>query len=515
MGLFPIILLPLLPRIERDFQGVDNHHASVQGSETYCMNQITDSVSHNGTLTCGDNKNGDMGTLDRPTDQESTEKNGKEVTNDLVNQKNFPGTIIYDRMNPEFGHKERDGAFHDDSDRPGVLTQEDPWEEYGCILWDLSANKTHAELMVENLLLDVLLANLNVSKSVRITEICLGIIANLACHEGLRNLISSSHRLIETVVDQLFLDDSLCLSETFRLLALCLQGGVSVIWAQALQPEYILCRILWISENTLNPQLLEKCNELFLAIVDGQKEVVPILLPPFMKLGLPNLLVNLLACEMNKLTDGRGLERYSVLDSILCVIEALSIVDNYSKVVSSNRELFRLVYGVVRLPDKVEVASSCVTAVALIANILTDEPNLISEISQDTPFLQGLLDILPFVSDDSQARSALWSVLARVLVHIEGNAMTPSILQQYASVLIDKSDLIEEDLEDHRLEDYTDHKSSNSSAKNLSVMTTSLTRIINILNQWIITRGHDMEKDSVNDEGRVHRLLSCCHKNIM
>jgi hypothetical protein len=29
-----------------------------------------------------------------------------------------------------------------------VLSGEEAWEEYGCILWDLSASKTNAELMV-------------------------------------------------------------------------------------------------------------------------------------------------------------------------------------------------------------------------------------------------------------------------------------------------------------------------------------------------------------------------------
>lgn len=34
------------------------------------------------------------------------------------------------------------------SDRPQVATGEEVWEDCGCILWDLAANKTHAELMV-------------------------------------------------------------------------------------------------------------------------------------------------------------------------------------------------------------------------------------------------------------------------------------------------------------------------------------------------------------------------------
>ena len=39
---------------------------------------------------------------------------------------------------------------------------------------------------------------------------------NLACHESLVDAISMQNGLITTVVDQLFQDDSTCLSETFR-----------------------------------------------------------------------------------------------------------------------------------------------------------------------------------------------------------------------------------------------------------------------------------------------------------
>ena len=36
----------------------------------------------------------------------------------------------------------------DGIEHSGASVGEDVWEEYGCILWDLAASKTHAELMV-------------------------------------------------------------------------------------------------------------------------------------------------------------------------------------------------------------------------------------------------------------------------------------------------------------------------------------------------------------------------------
>lgn len=43
-----------------------------------------------------------------------------------------------------------------------------------------------------------------------------------------------------------------------RLLAAGLQSGEYIKWVEALQSEHVLCQILWIAENTLNHQLLEK-----------------------------------------------------------------------------------------------------------------------------------------------------------------------------------------------------------------------------------------------------------------
>lgn len=60
----------------------------------------------------------------------------------------------------------------------------------------------------------------------------------------------------------------------------------------------------------------EQSVGLLLAIMENQ-DVIPILLQPLMNLGLPNLLVNLLASQMGKLTSERMPERYDFLSSSL------------------------------------------------------------------------------------------------------------------------------------------------------------------------------------------------------
>lgn len=388
---------------------------------------------------------------------------------------------------------------------------EDAWEEYGCVLWDLAASKTHAELMVENLILEVLSANLLVCKSERVTEISIGIIGNLACHEVPMKHIVSTKGLIEIIVDKLFLDDPQCLCETCRLLTVGLQSGESITWAEALQSEHILCQILWIAENTLNLQLLEKCTGLILAILESQQKVVDALLPPMMRLGLANILISLLTLETSKLMTERIPERYSILDLILRAIEALSVMDDHSKEICSSTELFQLICDLVKFPDKAEVGNCCLTAAVLIANMLSDVSDHASKISQDLRLLGGLLDVFPFASDDVEARNALWNVIARILVRVRETEMSPSSLHHYVSVLVGKLDLIEDELLNQQVEPGHEQESLYSPGSAASARNTSLRRIISILNQWTAREENDGNEVPVS-ETDVKRLLDCCHK---
>ncbi|KAK3205831.1 hypothetical protein Dsin_019877 [Dipteronia sinensis] len=404
-------------------------------------------------------------------------------------------------------------------EKPGLLAGAEAWEEYGCILWDLAASRDHAELMVQNLVLEVLLANLTVSESVRVMEVSLGIIGNLACHEVLMKHIVSTNGLIGMIVDQLFLDDTQCLIEACRLLTLGLQSNECIIWADYLKSEHILHRILWFTENTLNSQLIEKSAGLLLAILEGQQEVTHILLPPLMELGLSSRLVNLLTFEMNKLTSERIPERYPALDVILRAIEALSVVDGHSQEICSNKQLLQLSCDLVKFPDKVEVANSCVMAGVVIANILSDVADLASEMSQDLPFLQGLFDIFSFASDDPEARSALWSIIARLLVQVQEDEMSPLSLNQFVSILVSKSDIIEDDLLDLQSDDCSQQdKSLTPGRTNPDGRTKALRRIIIILNKWTTSKdfieGNDAMEDHHANDVNVGRLLHCCHKFI-
>lgn len=95
-------------------------------------------------------------------------------------------------------------------------------------------------------------------------------------------------------------------------------------------------------------------------------------------------------------------------------------------------------------------------------------------IRPDLRFLQGLLDIFPFASDDLEAQSALWNIIARLLLHVRENEMSQSSLSQYVSVLASKSDLIEDILLDYQLDDCSDKDKGMTTSTKSNAKTTAV-----------------------------------------
>lgn len=388
----------------------------------------------------------------------------------------------------------------------------DPWEECGCILWDLAASKPQAELMMNNLVLEVLLANLHVTQSSRVKEICLGILGNLACHESLVNVISLHNGLTATVMDQLFLDDSACLSEVFRFLAAVLRTSVSVSWAEALLPDEILSRVLWIVGNTLNSTLLEKVIDFLSTIIDNQ-DVTTILLQPLIKVGLINHTISLLASEIEKLSNEGKLDRSDSLDLILNFVEELSAIDSCSGVMSESNQLIQVLESIVKLPDKFEVTTYCASVVIVLANILADGKHIVPRLSHDLPFMEGLFDILALVSDDNQARNALWCILPCLLAQAQQIDMNSSSLEQFVSLLLGRFTHIKDDLESHRVDKKEELTAEDAYLKH--GVSASLRAICCVMERWIVEKsslGED-EDDAPPTESTVEdarHLLNYC-----
>ncbi|KAG2536097.1 hypothetical protein PVAP13_9NG157000 [Panicum virgatum] len=422
----------------------------------------------------------------------------------LIRQLLPQGSIVAKEFSAKQGDPEEKGE-NSENGESAQLESKDPWEECGCILWDLAASKPQAELMMNNLVLEVLLANLHVTQSPRVKEICIGIMGNLACHESLVDAISMQNGLITTVVDQLFLDDSACLSETF---------SASVSWAEALLPDEILSRVLWIVGNTLNSTLLEKSIEFLSTIIDNQ-DVTAILLQPLIKVGFVDHVISLLASEIEKISDESKFDRSASRDLIFHFMEELSATDICLEVMSSSDQLIQVLDKIIKLPDKFEVSSYCASVVMILANLLADGKHIVPSLSHDLPFLEGLFDILPLVCDDNQGRNALWCILARLLAQAQGIDMNSSSLKQFVSLLLGKFTLIKDDLESHRV-DKVDLSAEDTYLKH--GISTSLSTICCIMERWIAEKSSLSEEEDPLTESTIEnarKLLNYCQNYDM
>ncbi|VAH95656.1 unnamed protein product [Triticum turgidum subsp. durum] len=394
------------------------------------------------------------------------------------------------------------------SDKQGLpeersVGRKDQLEECGCILWDLAASEPQAELMINNLVIEVLLENLRTANSSRVKEICLGIMGNLACHESVVAAISLKKGLIATVVEQLFLDDVKCLSETF---------SAFVSWAEALLPDEILSRILRIVGKTDNSTLLEKIID-FLSTVIDNRDVIAMLIQPLLKLGLVDRVIGLLTTELERSPDEK-LDRSGSLDLVLHFMEELSVIHCVSKAMTSNDRLIKVLVNMIKSPDKVEVASYCASVVIVISNILTDGKHLVPMISRDLPFLEGLLEVLPEVPDDDQARYALWSILSRVLAQVQGTELNSLSLDRFASLFSGKFGLIKDDLESQVVDE---EKLTPEDAllkgwiSRCVSFKTILMAISFFMERWIEEKSSQGNKDAIDN---AREVLSYCQKAL-
>ncbi|KAM0889455.1 hypothetical protein ACQ4PT_027693 [Festuca glaucescens] len=409
----------------------------------------------------------------------------------------------------EFSDKQSSSSDDGESTLPEY---KDQWEECGCILWDLAASEPQAEHMIDNSVLEVLLENLRVADSSRVKEVCLGIMGNLACHESLVDAICLEKGLITTVVNQLFLDDVKCLSETFRLLAAALRCSASVSWAEVLLPDEILSRMLWIIGNTSNLTLLEKSIDFISTVIDAQ-DVIAALIEPLLKVGLVDHVVGLLTTEIEKSSEEK-LDRPGSLDMILRFMEELSAIHSVSEVMSSSDRLMKVLVSMIKSPDKHEFARYCASVVIIISNILTDGKHLVPMLSHDLPFLEGLFDILPVVPDDDQARYALWGTLPRILPQRQETEMNSSSLDQFASLFLGKFTLIKDDLESHVVDE---ENLSSEDALVLGWTSKCLRSISFIMEKWIEEKSSQSKQDAPSTGNSIDdawEVLSYCHKAL-
>lgn len=93
---------------------------------------------------------------------------------------------------------------------------------------------------------------------------------------------------------------------------------------------------------------------------------------------------------------------------------------------------------------------------------------MVTQRSSDLLLLQGLFSLFPFASADAEARSALWSIIARLLIQVQEIELSPLQLHQYVSVITSETEVIEEELLDHQSNDSNEECGSSATLAKLA-----------------------------------------------
>ncbi|XP_016888799.1 protein saal1 isoform X2 [Cynoglossus semilaevis] len=165
---------------------------------------------------------------------------------------------------------------HSEEDSENQMQLSDSDEEALCIVWDMAMDKDVAGLLQEFKATDILLGVISKSRCPRLTEICVGILGNIACFPESCLSLSQNEDLGAVLLLLLGDTDPPTLLETNRLLLTCLsQKDVSVLWLDRIkQQKSVKQHLCFIMSSSTNTDLLEKVGELVDKLFDLDEELM-------------------------------------------------------------------------------------------------------------------------------------------------------------------------------------------------------------------------------------------------
>ncbi|XP_055777975.1 protein saal1 [Salvelinus fontinalis] len=161
-----------------------------------------------------------------------------------------------------------------DSDVQMQLPEED--EDELCKIWDMAMDKDVAGFLQEFKAADILLGVIAKSRCPRLTEICVGILGNIACFPDTCLTLSQNNDLGVVLLLLLGDTDPPTLLETCRLLLTCVsQNDVSSLWLERVRQHTSVCSSLcFIMCSSTNMDLLVKVGELVDKLFDLDEELM-------------------------------------------------------------------------------------------------------------------------------------------------------------------------------------------------------------------------------------------------
>ncbi|XP_060624017.2 protein SAAL1 [Anolis sagrei] len=170
--------------------------------------------------------------------------------------------------------KDEDSEVNNEEEEEMEL--DDDMENDICKVWDMSMDKDVALFLQEFNAPDIFMGVFARSRCPRLTEICVGILGNMACCQEVCIAISNHKNLGEMVLLRLCDSDSPTLLETSRLLLTCLsQSEVADIWVERIRecPSVYDC-ICFIMSSSTNVELLVKVGEVVDKLFDLDEDLM-------------------------------------------------------------------------------------------------------------------------------------------------------------------------------------------------------------------------------------------------
>ncbi|KAG7522656.1 SAAL1 [Solea senegalensis] len=165
---------------------------------------------------------------------------------------------------------------HSEKDSEGPVQLSDDEEEDLCRVWDMVMDKDVASFLQEFKATDILLGVISKSRCPRLTEICVGILGNMACFPDTCLTLSQNEDLGVVLLLLLGDTDPPTLLETSRLMLTCLsQKDISSLWLQRIrQQTSVQSNLCFIMRSSTNMDLLEKVGELVDKLFDLDEELM-------------------------------------------------------------------------------------------------------------------------------------------------------------------------------------------------------------------------------------------------
>ncbi|XP_061181312.1 protein saal1-like [Saccostrea echinata] len=144
-----------------------------------------------------------------------------------------------------------------------------------CELWDMSMNSEVVQFLHEFKAIDIFVGVIGKSKAPRVTEICVGILGNMACDETVCVTMSENEKVRSMALLLLDNSDPQTLNETTRFLYTSLSNPAARgAWIEAItQSENIQDHINFIFQSSTNCDLLHNTAEFLDVLLDVDEEL--------------------------------------------------------------------------------------------------------------------------------------------------------------------------------------------------------------------------------------------------